>query len=210
MSRFIIYNSGEQVGNAIYLNEANFAIKRRMAQFRCQCGNKFYAPLSKVKSYETLGCGCMKGKNPNSRNHTTHGAGNHKLYNVWNGMKARCYNKNRQQYKDYGGKGVTVCDEWKGNFRSFYDWAISNGWSEGLQLDKDIKGNGLIYSPENCCFVTPKVNSNKRKSSRILEYNGQKKTVPDWAEVIGISAGLIHCRISRGLSIDKVLSVKVA
>lgn len=83
----------------------------------------------------------------------THGLNDHPLYRKWNGFKTRCYNKNNPKYHRYGGRGVIVCNEWVNNFKAFYDWAILNGWEEGLQIDKDIKAHklgkeGLIYSPE--------------------------------------------------------------
>jgi len=72
-------------------------------------------------------------------------------------MKQRCYNKNNKNYKWYGAKGVRVCDSWQ-TFANFHKWAVNNGYKKGLHLDKDIKGNGKLYSPESCCFVTPKKN----------------------------------------------------
>lgn len=68
-----------------------------------------------------------------------HGLSKHPLHNVWHGIKCRCYGKSSKGYNNYGALGVIMCDEWKNNFKSFYDWAISNGWEKGLQIDKDIK-----------------------------------------------------------------------
>ena len=208
----IQYERGELVGEAYYLHEANRTIKRRMACFRCKCGNKFFASIAKVKSCEVKGCGCMKGHALGSRgNRVTHGlTGRHSLYNVWCAMRQRCYNKNRSQYADYGGNGVTVCDEWRKDFKSFYNWAINNGWQKGLQLDKDTKGDGTEYSPSKCCFVTPKVNSNKRKTSRIIEYNGVKKTSSQWADELGISLPTFNNRLYRGNSIERIMNFRVS
>lgn len=201
----IEYNYGEQIGEAYYLHEANNTIKRRMAAFRCKCGNKFTAPISKVKGLEIKGCGCSRGKNPGSRNHTVHGGRHHPLYNVWCAMKSRCYNKNRAQFKDYGGRGVIICDEWKNDFKNFYDWAISNGWKPGLHIDKDSKGDGLLYSPKTCCFITPQRNSNIRRSNHFIEYNGQRKTLSEWASFYLVKYPTLCGRITRGWSLEEAI-----
>jgi len=85
----------------------------------------------------------------------------HPLYQVWAGIKDRCYNTNCKTFNRYGGRGVVICEEWKNNFKKFYDWAINNGWEQGLEIDKDVKAKELgipplLYSPEMCCFVTKK------------------------------------------------------
>lgn len=198
----IYYNYGEQVGNCIYLHDVNSLIKRRQATFKCQCGNKFIAQVYKVKTCETQSCGCLHKKATSEAN-STHHLTKHKLYQVWKAMKARCYNENANQYKDYGGKGVIVCREWENDFIPFFRWCILNGWEEGLQLDKDTKGGGLIYSPKSCCFVTPKVNSNKRTTSRFIEYDGKRKTVSEWADYFEISLKDLYQRLSRGWSVEK-------
>ncbi len=112
---------------------------------RCLCGNEVVRSYIGLNAGKATHCGC-KIKKVKYLNRT--------LYEVWKGMKARCRDKNHASYRNYGGKGVTVCDEWRSDFKSFYKWAMENGYKKGLQIDKDIKGNGLLYSPEMCCFVT--------------------------------------------------------
>lgn len=197
----IYYERGEQVGDCIFLHDVHNVITNvRKAMFECKCGKHFIANINKVKICETRSCGCAYfGINK------THGLSGHPLHQVWKSMKARCYNKNANQYDDYGGRGIAVCDEWKKDFQKFYDWAISNGWKKGLQLDKDTKG-GKIYSPDTCCFITAKKNSNRRRSSRILKYNEQSKTVSEWADYYGISLKNLYQRMSRGWSFEKCIS----
>lgn len=168
--------------------------------FRCVCGNKFIAQVYKVKTFETRSCGCAY-----INCYKKHGLKNHKLYGVWSSMKARCYNKNTAQYKDYGGRGVVVCEEWIDSFIVFYDWAIMNGWKEGMQLDKDLSGSKM-YSPKTCIFITPKKNSNKRTSSRTIIYNGQSKTISEWADHFNISLKNLYQRLSRGWDFEKCIS----
>jgi hypothetical protein len=196
------FNYGEEVGNAIFLHNVDSLITQRKAMFRCVCGNKFISQIGKVKRFETKSCGCLQKKAASAAN-SRHRLKGHKLYGIWSAMKARCYNKNTAQYKDYGGKGVIVCEEWKNDFISFFRWAMANGWERGLQLDKDTNGGGFIYSPSVCRFVTPKVNSNKRTTSKIIEYNGESKTVSEWADYFGISLKNLYQRMSRGWSFEK-------
>lgn len=199
------YKYGEQLGNAIYLFEVDNMMKHRKAMFKCKCGKKFISYVHKIKTFETQSCGCFQ-KEATSMCNKTHGLRQDILYSVWRSMKTRCYNIKNRQYKNYGGKGVFVCEEWKDNFIRFYNWAMDNGYSYGLQLDKDIIGDGKCYSPENCCFVTPKENSNKRTTSRYIEYNGSTKTISEWADYFGISLKNLYQRLSRGWSFEKCVS----
>jgi len=201
----IEYKYGEQVGEAIFLHNVDNNAKRRFAAFRCVCGNKFISQIYKVKTCETRSCGCLHKKATSAAN-SRHKLKGHKLYGVWSSMKSRCYTPSVTQYKDYGGRGVTVCEEWRDDFMSFFRWAIANGWEEGLQLDKDLKGDGLIYSPSTCMFITPKSNSNKRRTSRLITHNNQTKTVSQWADDLNISLKNLYQRLSRGWSIEKCLN----
>jgi len=81
-----------------------------------------------------------------------HGLSKHKLHIVWNDIKTRCYNTKTKHYKDYGGRNITMCDEWLNSFLSFYDFCINNGWKEGLEIDR-INNDGN-YEPNNCQFIT--------------------------------------------------------
>ena len=90
-----------------------------------------------------------------------HGLKHHKLYRLWKNIKSRCYNPNFAKYEDYGGRGIRVSIKWKDNFVRFYNWAMANGWEEGLEIDReDNDGN---YHPDNCRFVTHQVNCNNRR-----------------------------------------------
>lgn len=201
----INYKSGEKVGYAYYLQDVNNTMKRRQGLFMCECGNNFVAQIYKVKVGETKSCGCLHLK-VISESNSTHGLSKTPLYKVWRSIKARCYNKKCKAYKDYGGRGVIMCEEWVKDFYSFYSWAIGNGYKEGLQIDKDIKGNGLLYSPTTCIFVTPKVNSNNRRSNVYIEHNGVSHTVSQWADIFGLPMKILHQRIKRGWGFEKSIT----
>lgn len=123
--------------------------------------------------------------------HRTHGycTDYPKLYMVWITMKNRCENPNRAKYKDYGARGIKVCDEWH-NAEAFCKWALENGYKEGLQIDR-IDNNGN-YEPSNCRWVTPKENSRNRRNSVSLTVNNETKCVAEWCEVVDISPYTIY------------------
>ena len=131
---------------------------------------------------------------------------NHALYRLWAGIKTRCYNKNVPDYKNYGGRGVVMCEDWKNNFKLFYDWATTNGWQKGLQIDKDIKGSGLLYSPNDCCFVTRVENCNKRRSNHVFIIKGERKTIAEICRATGIKRATLEYRINTGLDIESCIN----
>lgn len=109
----------------------------------------------------------------------THNLSKHKLYRVWHDMKDRCYRKNNSDYKDYGGRGITVCKEWLNDFQKFYDWAI-NKWQKRLIFDRiNVNGN---YEPNNCRFVTPEISANNTRSNIKIVAFGETKTISQWSE----------------------------
>lgn len=138
-----------------------------------------------------------------------HGIKRHPLYAVWDSMKARCYNKKNKDYKNYGARGVRICEEWRIDFLSFCNWAIENGWEKGLQIDKDMKGDGLLYSPKTCSIVTPKQNYNATRRSRYFTFNGKTKTMAQWAELFNIKYASFKYRIYQGWDIEKALTTPV-
>lgn len=134
----------------------------RFAECKCTCGNICKVELTRIRKKKVISCGCYKNPVPNN---IRHGQSRTALYKVWNGMRQRCENPNVKCYKNYGGRGVTVCKEWL-TFEPFHEWCTSNGWVKGLHIDKDKIGNGLLYSPETCCIITQKENNSyvrKRK-----------------------------------------------
>jgi hypothetical protein len=170
----------------------------------CDCGKEkeFYA--SNIYGGKSTSCGCRNKLASSERfssynmSKGVYGLSLHPLYSVWTSMISRCYNVNDISFKRYGLKGVSVCEEWKNDFNSFYNWAIKNGFKEGLQLDKDYLGNGMIYSPDFCQFVTRSKNCRKRKTSRYIEYNGETKTLAEWCEIYNLNHSAVIKRIERG------------
>lgn len=145
---------------------------------KCDCGNMKAVRKLHLTSGTILSCGCLHRENVGNQ-HRKHGCSHReRLYGVWLNMKSRCTNPNNTHYKSYGGRGITICDEWMNDFSSFKKWCIANGYTEeilksgrnNITIDRiDVNGN---YEPSNCRFVTNRVNcQNKRNSMSYEERN---------------------------------------
>lgn len=178
-------------------------LSSRKCVARCQCGNEKEVYISNLTSGKSTNCGCIQ-RIKNHNRMTTHGQSKTKLYNVWAGIKRRCYNPNQKSYVDYGGRGIRMCDEWKENFDIFYEWAISNGYQEGkVEIDRiDVNGH---YTPTNCRWITKKKNTNNKRNNYYIEYRGEIKTASELGEEFGLSPNTIIKRLNNGWDIEKAL-----
>ena len=121
-------------------------------------------------------------------------------------MIQRCTNPQGPKFKNYGGRGIHVCKEWREDFLSFYNWAIESGYSEILSIDRiDVNGN---YTPDNCRWANSKTQMNNMTTNVYLEYNGKKQTISQWADEVGINYQTLHKRIADGWDIEKALTQK--
>lgn len=138
------------------------------------------------------------------RVHTTHGGSKTRLFRIWQYMKKRCYNKHAINYDRYGGRGITVCQEWRDSFETFRDWAIANGYHESLSIDR-IDNDGP-YSPENCRWATVKEQGNNRRSTHLVTYNGETHSIKEWSEITGIAKSTIGNRLKAGRTPEEALT----
>jgi len=147
----------------------------------------------------------MKDRDSKGRYKKTHGKRNTRLYGIWCGMKSRCSDKT---LKNYGGKGISVCEEWLNSFDNFYLWAMDNGYRENLTIDR-IDNNG-DYEPDNCKWSNNKEQSINRTSTIFYEYKGKRLSIVEWSELYNIPYRLLHQRLrTYKWSIDKALNTKV-
>lgn len=129
-----------------------------------------------------------------------------RLKNIWHLMRHRCYIEKDSGFKNYGGRGVTVCDEWH-DFKNFHKWAITHGYEYGLSIDR-IDNDGS-YSPDNCRWATVKEQSRNRRTNVNITYNGVTKTLGEWAESIGVTLPCLHRRFFCGWSVERALNTPV-
>lgn len=165
--------------------------------FLCACGKTGTVCRHNFLTGKIKSCGCRKKKGL-WRKYSQFIKG---IYQSWYAMTQRCYNKNHVGYKSYGARGVVVCEEWLGNYESFLKWALQNEWKEGLEIDKDIKGDGFIYSPTTCCWVTRKENLSARKPDMNIKnyvfYNGDKISISDFCKRFEIPFDKARMRIIK-------------
>lgn len=202
MSKFIDL-SGQQFGylTVLYRNPENPENSKRQRTkwiCKCICGNVKSYDASNLKRKNTLSCGCMK----NTVKHKTHGMSNTKIYKLWVSMKRRCYNPNMPHYEYYGGKGIRVCDEWKENFQSFYEWSIKNGYKDGLSIDRI--DNSKDYSPENCRWVTLEEQAKNKTNLLYATVNGETKSLCEWSEISGVPLNALRLRYLRDTAKGKI------
>lgn len=136
-----------------------------------------------------------------------HGLRHKRIYNIWRNMWHRCTKPTDTNYRNYGERGISVCEEWK-DPKVFADWAYKNGYSDSLTIDRiDVNGN---YEPRNCRWVTYTAQANNKTNNVLIEYNGEKHTFSEWGKITGIPLKTIWGRIRvRGWSAEKALTTPV-
>lgn len=170
---------------------------------KCECGNQKVILGRSLRKGATKSCGCIYFESNKGRN-KTHGQTNTRLHRIWGSMRQRCNNPNAQGFEIYGGRGIKVCDEWNNSFEAFRDWALSNGYSDKLTIDRiDANGN---YCPENCRWDTMKTQQNNRRNNRKIIYEGKEYTLSKLAEKLNLSSPTLHWRIHHNWD-EKELSI---
>ena len=175
---------------------------------QCDCGNVKVVRADSLISGATKSCGCIKKEQDKTNltaNHR-HKMSGTRIYETWQDMKRRCYNKQNVRYNRYGGRGIKVCEEWLNNFQSFYDWAIRNGYSDDLTIDRiDNDGN---YEPSNCRWSTVKEQCNNRSSNINIAIGNETKSLMSWCEIFNVDYKKVHARYQRNgyESIDRLFN----
>lgn len=186
--------TGQRFGRLVVLERAENS-KNGQARWKCQCdcGNVKIIQGNHLRQGTTKSCGCLEKENLYKIAHQkTHGETKTRLYQIWSGIKQRCNNINSPDYYRYGGRGITICEEWL-KYEPFRDWAVNNGYSENLSIDRIDNNKG--YNPENCRWITMFEQAGNRRNNHIISYNGEEKTIAEFAREYNIPYATLRARL---------------
>lgn len=194
-----------------YISPSGKKIRKYLC--KCDCGNETFVTRGHLTTGHTKSCGCYSveigRKNGKQAKHGLTYTENGKisrLYRIWSMMKTRCYNTKDAHYRNYGEKGVEVCKEWKEDFQTFYDWAILNGYSDDLTIDRiNVNGN---YEPTNCRWATEIQQARNRRNTIYITLDGETKPLSEWVEITGIKYVTLYNRLKSGKSPEEILKPK--
>ena len=174
---------------------------------KCDCGNEKTVYGSHLKSGVSQSCGCL-AKEKSKERATKHGLTTTPIYPIWKLMKHRCYNPHDKRFENYGARGIKVCDEWLHDFQAFYNWAMANGYKNGLSIDRmDVNGN---YEPSNCRWATRIEQANNTTQNHYITFNGVTKTMSEWAKELDMSYTTIRARLNLyHWSVEKTLTTPI-
>lgn len=183
--------TGQRFGRLTVLSREPDSNNMTIWKCICDCGNETTVFGNNLRRGYTQSCGCLQQERIEAarENKRTHGCEPKRLYNIWVGMKMRCFDPNVESYKHYGGRGITVCDEWVHNYEAFRDWALDNGYDSNLSIDRvDVDGN---YCPENCRWSTAKEQASNRRKRQPADNHIKKIPFADHDEWLAIRKNYI-------------------
>ena len=200
--------TGRKFGRLTVIEKSGKKDNRITWRCKCECGKEKIVPGAYLISGRTKSCGCLYAENRKKPKRITHGKTKTRIYREYRSMIVRC-TQNYHNKDAYYSRGISVCQEWNEKevgFMRFFEWAINNGYSDDLTLDRiDVNGN---YSPENCRWVTMKVQQNNRRDNIMIEYNGKTQTMKQWCEELGLNYGMVRARKQRGWEVPELFSPK--
>lgn len=190
---------GERFGRLTVLSLHRDTESKPWAFCRCDCGTEKEIRADHLLSGASKSCGCLNKEAARQRE-LKHGESGTRLFRTWTHVKGRCENPTDRAYAGYGGRGIAVCEEWASSYAAFRDWALNNGYSSDLTLDR-IDNDG-DYSPDNCRWVSRLRQANNRRSTVWIEAFGERKSTADWAHdprcVVGYQT--LVDRLERGMA----------
>lgn len=189
------FRSGKLVAlRMLYVQHFKCGREHEMWECLCDCGKKVVVDKGCLMRQSTKSCGCLK-RELARKQMTKHGGCKTRLWYVWYSMRQRCVRKGVKGYKYYGGKGIKVCENWN-DYQNFYEWAVANGWRQGLSIDR-INPN-KDYCPENCRWVDFRMQNNNKTNTRRFEFQGNLLTLREISDITHIPLKVIEKRIWRG------------
>lgn len=209
----IHYNENTIINSILFIKETESKIYKdssviRYGLFRCFCGNEFKSPIHNIFKQDTKSCGCAKSKLI-SESKKKHGLHNTPEYNSWCSLKSRCKNKNNIQFKDYGGRGIKVCDRWNDKKIGFINFLKDMGRrpSDLHSIDRiNVNGN---YEKSNCRWATNLQQANNKRDNIYFTCNGETKTLTEWARIADLHRVTLKYRLWKGMTIEEAISTPV-
>ena len=204
--RKLIDLSGQKFGRLLVLKRAENHGRETYWKCRCDCGNIKEINGAKLKNGHTKSCGCLS-KETTSEIFKTHGMSSTRLYRIYKKMYRRCYKPKTKWFENYGGRGITICQEWLGEqgFENFAKWSMKNGYADNLSIDR--KDNDKGYSPDNCRWASAKEQANNTRSTVFLTYKGETKSASEWSEITGIRQDTLTMRKRNGWSDEECIEI---
>ena len=177
--------------------------KHSVWECRCDCGKTVNIPIGALRTGNTKSCGCLNLELISSMNRT-HGRSRTPEYRNWCAMKERCNSPYHKNYSDYGGRGIRVCERWDSSFENFL---ADMGPRPFLKATVERIDSSKGYSPDNCRWATQKEQTRNKRNTVFLEFKGERKSVGEWAERLGVKIGFITQRLRLGWSVERALTV---
>jgi len=197
-----------------YLEKSERTVKTYNWLCQCDCGKIVKANANKLKNGLQQSCGCLKEEmkydigQVNKKYLHSH----KRLYGVYKGMMARCYDNKHREYNNYGGRGISVCEEWKNDYDAFAEWALKSGYDPDADYGEctiernDVNGN---YSPDNCTWITNAKQQNNRRDNVILTYKGESHTMKEWSHILDVTYGSLTYHIrKKGDTLEEYIKIK--
>ena len=172
---------------------------------RCECGNETASFGTNLKAGTARSCGCLRDELVAVRM-TKHGRHDTPEYQAWANAKSRCHNSHAQAFRNYGGRGIVMCDRWRDDFAAFY---ADMGERPGHRYTLERIDNDGPYSPDNCRWATYSEQLRNTRQNRVLEFNGKRQPLMDWAIETGIAYNTLQSRLRTGHSIEQTLTAPV-
>lgn len=197
-------NPGTRFGKLTVIKDLGRTDNHHYVVCKCDCGKEVKISLYNLNRGITTSCGCYKRERTIERS-TTHGLSNKSpLYAIWKSMKGRCLNSNNHAFLDYGGRGISVCEEWLNNYKSFYSWAITNGWKSGLTIDRIDNNKG--YCPENCRVADRFTQARNKRNNKEISFDGMVwHSLAQFCEDKKLDYKTVQQRLYRGNTLDKAI-----
>jgi hypothetical protein len=189
--------TGKRFGKLVVLGLDDRGTRKTYWVCQCDCGKVKSVRSDALQCGAIRSCGCLKKEQDRinlTANHS-HKQSNTRIYRIWQGVKKRCESQSDARYMRYGGRGIKVCEEWKNSFETFFEWALNNGYTDSLTIDR-IDNNGN-YCPENCRWVDIKTQCNNRESNIKIKIGNTTKSLLEWCEIFNVDYSAVNERYNR-------------